>query len=164
MVFMLSRIKLPTVITPTTAAIDTIAGFWIKPTETCTYVVRQEVCGNVKWDTVVIHMNPLGVVRLSVVEGDLELFPNPAQDFIELKVPKMDLLKDFKSILIYNSLGSLVREEVLRPFDPSTSSGLRAQHPDSIFKIKINDLSEGVYFLELSGSQGTARKRFVVAR
>jgi hypothetical protein len=30
---------------PGTTPIDTIAGFWIKPNETSTYVVRQEICG-----------------------------------------------------------------------------------------------------------------------
>jgi hypothetical protein len=35
--------------------IDTVAGLWVKPVGTATYVVRQQLnCGGVKWDTVVV--------------------------------------------------------------------------------------------------------------
>src|SRR5690606_19202302 len=53
---------------PGTTPIDTVAGFWIKPTEACTYVVRQEICGLVKWDTVRITLNTVGIKSLSGLE------------------------------------------------------------------------------------------------
>ncbi|WP_317899604.1 T9SS type A sorting domain-containing protein [Aurantibacillus circumpalustris] len=144
--------KLPTVITPTTPAIATIAGFWIKPVTSCTYVVRQEICGHVKWDTVIIAMNPVGLVQLSVVEGALEVFPNPAQDFIELKISNINLLKEFNSISIYNNLGQLMREEEV-VFENKT------------LILNTNDLENGVYFLNLKSNKlGTVSKRFVIAR
>ncbi|WP_317899605.1 T9SS type A sorting domain-containing protein [Aurantibacillus circumpalustris] len=144
--------KLPTVITPTTPAIDTIAGFWVKPVISCTYVVRQEICGHVKWDTVRIAMNPVGLVQLSVVEGALEVFPNPAQDFIELKISNINLLKEFNSISIYNNLGQLMREEEV-VFENKT------------LILNTNDLENGVYFLNLkSNNLGTVSKRFVISR
>jgi len=33
------------------------AGMYVKPAVTTTYVVRQEICGVVKWDTVVVFQS-----------------------------------------------------------------------------------------------------------
>jgi len=76
--------KLPITITPTTNAIDTAAGIWVSPTQTSTYVVRQEICGNVKWDTVVVYKDGLGLfpVSSSGVENDIRIFPNPSKEKI----------------------------------------------------------------------------------
>ncbi|WP_317899104.1 T9SS type A sorting domain-containing protein [Aurantibacillus circumpalustris] len=145
--------KLPDMVNP----IDTVAGFWINPTATATYVVKQQLwCNNTpKWDTVVVETSiyvGLNKVRLSVVEGALELYPNPAQDFLELKTSNPNLLKEFNSISIYNTLGALIRKEEV-VFENKT------------FILKTNDLENGVYFLTLkSNNLGTVSKRFVISR
>jgi hypothetical protein len=73
--------KLPITITPTTPAIDTAAGIWVSPTATSTYVVRQHVCGVIKFDTVVVNFSGVGLYDIPG-ESSIELFPNPACDNI----------------------------------------------------------------------------------
>ncbi len=143
-------IKLPNMTTP----FDTVAGLWVKPNVTTTYVVRQEICGNVKWDTVVIYMNPVGLggVSSSGVGNWLTVFPQPANDFLELKITHMEFFKDFKNLVIINNLGQIVwKEELFFEKDK--------------FVLRTLDLSNGVYLLQLkSGKSETVSKRFVVSR
>ena len=144
--------KLPTIITNTTPAIDTIAGMWVKPTETTTYVVRQEICGNVKWDTVVIYKNPVGIEKLKILSEMLNIYPVPAKDVIELSIPNKELLQEFKSISIYNNLGQFVKEEEF-------------VFTENSYKFKVEDLMPGAYLLQLkSSSGGIVTKRFMVNR
>lgn len=144
--------KLPMVITPTTTAIDTVAGLWIKPVTSCTYVVRQDICGNVKWDTVVIYMNPVGLEKLKLITEELKLFPVPAKDQLDLNIFNEKLIEDFTSLIIYNSIGLKLREE-------------EVVFRNNSLTLKLDDLPAGVYTLQLiNNKKETVSKRFVIAR
>ena len=134
-----------------TAPIDTISGLWVKPTVTTTYVVRQELdCSNTKWDTVVVHMNLVGLEKLKLLSEELKVYPIPAQDFLELNIVNMELFKDFNLISIYNNLGQLIREEEI-------------SFKDGKVKIKTENLQEGVYSLQLrSKNAEVIHNRFVI--
>ena len=141
---------------PTTSiSIDTVAGLWVKPVTTTTYVVRQQLwCANTpKWDTVVVFMNLVGIgEELRIINEQLLLYPLPVQDFLQLKIPNEEWMRDFKTLSIYDHLG----REMLQS--------------DCSFKAKtetvnIRELPNGIYFLELKSLNGQKiRKRFVVNR
>lgn len=135
-----------------TTAIDTVSGLWVKPTVTTTYIVKQLLdCSSLKWDTVVIYMNPLGIFHSSGVENDIKLFPVPAFDYIELANNNEALIKDFKTLSIFNNLGQLIREEEI-------------SFKEKKIIISTSDLAEGVYSLLLkSNHSGTVSKRFVIS-
>jgi len=104
--------KLPVTITPTTPAIDTAAGIWVSPTQTSTYVVRQQLwCSGVKWDTVVVYEDHVGLDKTQILNDRLKLFPNPALNELRLTFEDESLFKDFLRVSVYDKLGSLIREE-----------------------------------------------------
>lgn len=148
--------KLPTIITPTTPALDTIAGFWIKPVSNSTFVVRQQLwCSGVKWDTVVIHLNPVGFEKLKLISDELKLFPIPTQDELQLSIYNVEYFKEFQTISIHNNLGVLIREEEIN------SNKIE----NKTITIKTDDLPSGVYSLQLkTHSNETISKRFVITR
>jgi hypothetical protein len=131
--------------------LDTISGLWVRPAETTTYVVKQVLdCSTEKWDTVVVHLNPLGLEKLKAIQNDLRLFPVPAQDYVELRVSNMEWLKDFRNFSIYNTVGQLIREEELLPGEN---------------RISAEGLAEGVYSLVLETfTNGHVVKKLVIAR
>jgi len=148
-------------ITNTNTPIGIAAGITVSPVTTNTYIVKQDICGNIKWDTVVVYISGLGNVEWQMLNDRLKIGPNPANDVlqIELNVEAGDL---FKSISIYNNLGRLLREEEI-------------MFKNKITTVKTDELPNGVYFLKLNGAsplrqaQGetntqTVSKRFVVAR
>lgn len=143
---------------PGTTAIDTIAGFWIKPTQTCTYVVKQEICGLIKWDTVVVKpwVKPVDTLDVGMRENEnfknknLKVYPNPANYL--LMVEMAETTKQNGTYCIYNSLGQVIREEEVALKNGKT-------------QIDTQHLPEGVYILNIkSGDAKTFSKRFAIAR
>jgi hypothetical protein len=137
----------------TTTAIDTSSGLWVKPTVTTTYVVKQTLdCSPEKWDTVVVFMNLVGIEKLRMLNEELKIYPIPAKDFIVLNISNQELVSEFKSASIYNSVGLLLKEEEIFFINSS-------------LKIRIEDLPNGVYSLQLKSSTNeTVSKRFVISR
>ncbi|MCU0361068.1 MAG: T9SS type A sorting domain-containing protein [Bacteroidia bacterium] len=135
----------------TTNSIDTAAGIWVSPTATSTYMVVQDICGNIKRDTVVVSLSGVGISELEAIQNDISLFPNPAADQIQLQF-SLDISNPFTSLSIFNNFGQLIREDEIA-FKHKKAS------------VRIDELDNGVYFFELKNSSGqTVKKRFVVAR
>lgn len=136
-----------------TTAIDTVAGLWVTPVGTTTYVVRQQLwCSGVKWDTVVVHESAVGIKEIRAKSQDITLYPVPAGEELKLEFKAEGGGNYFTRYSIVNSLGQLIREEdlVLR---------------DKKANIELNDLPEGVYLLRLkSNNVEGINKRFVVER
>jgi hypothetical protein len=135
--------KWPNMTTP----IDTIAGFWLKPVSNGTFVVRQQLwCSGVKWDTVVIEMNPLGLnEKLNPdsyrdINEELKIYPVPASNFFEVSIQNQYLVHDFKQLRIYNSLGEMIREEEIN-FENGKAV------------LKVDNLSNGAYIVEINNSR-----------
>jgi hypothetical protein len=135
-----------------TNAIDTAPGITVTVGLTInTYVVRQEICGNVKWDTVIVYPSATGLSELEYFKNNISLFPNPATDNLNITL-NFYLEKEFTKIEILNSLGQLIREEEI-VFKNKTAT------------IKTGDLPNGVYLLNLRGDNSySVGKRFTVAR
>jgi hypothetical protein len=135
----------------TTIAIDTVAGLWVKPTVTTSYLVRQEICGNVKWDLVTVYISATGSEEYQSVTDNLKVYPQPASNEISLSL-NIKQPEEFKEIEIYNNLGSLIKEE-------------EVEFVNKECKIKTDDLPNGIYILSLKNEKGFGiNKRLVIAR
>jgi hypothetical protein len=130
-----------------TTAIDTISGLWVKPTATSTYVVRQELdCSSVKWDTVVVFMDAVGIPDISRYSDHINLFPNPTSDNITISVSMAN--PDIRGFSLVNNLGQTIREGDLNLKDKS-------------FTLQTSDLDPGIYQVHFKTSTGTVTKQFV---
>lgn len=137
---------------PGTVPIDTVAGFWVNPTTTSTYVVVQTICGLVKSDTVVIHMNLLDINNNRFRNSAWQVYPVPANDYLELRVSNPEEFTNYTKYCMYNQLGQFVKEEEISIKAESTL-------------ISTGDLPVGVYSLTLKNADSeTLVKRFVILR
>jgi hypothetical protein len=149
---------------PNLTPIDTSSGLWVKPLVTTTYVVRQELdCSPLKWDTVVVFANPLGLKGLEGWEGleGLGVFPVPADEMLNVKLEMLDvrlgMLNGAMStqkieMKMINNLGQIVKEEELT-------------FKNNISTISTEKLENGIYKLLIKiGSSRTVSKRFVISR
>lgn len=140
--------KLPNI----TTALDTAAGITVTVgIITNTYVVRQEICGNVKWDTVVVHASGVGISEQELIKNSINVFPNPASDNLNISL-NFDLGIKFSKIEIINNLGQLIREEEINFKNKTTS-------------INTTELPNGVYLLNLKVEYSKiASKRFTITK
>ncbi len=142
---------LPDMSTP----IDTAAaGLWVKPTVTSTYVVRQQLwCSGVKWDTVTVYVDYVGIPgSRSFSSGfGFEVFPNPADEILEIRLSEHKVNTTIPTLRFFNHLGMQVREE-------------EVLFRDGAAKIDVRDLETGIYFIELVFcDEVVGRKRLLLA-
>jgi hypothetical protein len=139
---------------PNLTSIDTISGLWVKPVVTTTYVVRQELdCSPLKWDTVVVFANPLGLKGWEGLEG-LKVYPVPTDEVLNVKLEMLNEAMPSEKIemKIINNLGQIVREE-------------EVSFKNNVSTIRTENLENGIYELLIkSGSSQTVSKRFVISR
>ena len=72
-------------------AIDSGGGIWVKPTVTTTYVLKQELCGVTKMDTVKVWVwpdTPTSVGSQQLVVNSLRVYPNPATNEVTVEGAK----------------------------------------------------------------------------
>lgn len=133
----------------TTTAIGTVAGLYVKPVATTTYVVKQDICGYVNWDTVVVYQSALGLNNPNAIENDITISPNPAGDYFELKIENE---KNVKAIYLYNTLGQIIKNYI-------------PEFKNKNIVVSISDLPTGVYnvCIHLKGNQ-IFYKRLVITR
>lgn len=131
---------------PSTVPVDTIAGFWVNPLTTSTYVVRQEICGLVKWDTVVIYMDMVGMRHEDALLGQVKIWPSPASHTFRIAPAYPGSLSSFSSYRMYSTTGVTATEGVLH---------------ESGNEIDVNGLPNGLYFLEITGSYQLNRRVIV---
>jgi hypothetical protein len=144
--------QLPITITPTTAAIDTAAGIWVSPTQTSTYVVKQDICGMIKYDTVVVYKDGVGLKKINLLSENLKIYPIPAKDKLEIFVTLIDLAKEFNKYNIVNSLGEIILEG-------------RLNFSSKSYSIDVSNISSGIYFLQIRGENGLViNKRFIIEK
>jgi hypothetical protein len=132
---------------------------------TNTYMVKQTICGLIKYDTVVVHASGLGLVSSSGVENSVKIYPNPASEIlnVELEILNGTSTRSVTKIQIINSLGQIIREEEI---DLKNNTAV----------INTRQLANGVYVFALqhtstplsAGAQGDnsvkVNKRFVISR
>jgi hypothetical protein len=108
-----------------TTPIDTVAGMWVKPSTTTSYVLEQNICGTITYDTVMVSVVPTGIKQVSDYNKQVTIYPNPATDKLFIKSEEK-----IQSIEVYDVLGANVI---------STKES----------EIDISKLNAGVYFVEV---------------
>ncbi|WP_246001739.1 T9SS type A sorting domain-containing protein [Mucilaginibacter gracilis] len=115
--------------------IDTLqAGFWVKPAiGTNTYMVKQTLCGMVKYDTVTITVRRVGINELNSLPNNWHIYPNPAKN--EIRVVNVGNTSN-AALAIYDLSGRLLLQQPLK-FDHGNA------------KVPLN-LVPGVYIVHFS--------------
>lgn len=128
---------------------DSTSGIWVQPTEETSYVVEQNLCGSITYDTVTVFVNPVGLKPLAeaLEASGIVISPNPNNGTFEIQNPKKQVL----TFELKNALGQVVyRDNIItekQSFDPITI-GLK--------------LERGVYFATFSNGNGRFEEKIVV--
>jgi len=88
--------------------VDTVAGLWVMPDSTTTYILEQTICGYTTYDTVTVTVLPTSVNEL-FKENSLRIFPNPSNG--ELWIKQENGLFDQCKVVIFDITGKVVFEK-----------------------------------------------------
>jgi hypothetical protein len=133
--------------------LDTISGLWVKPVVTTTYVVKQELeCSALKWDTVVVYVDYVGLSETENSKFKVKAYPVPADGHIFLEIDGKGIHMGYMQFSIVNLFGQSIREG-------------NVVIKEKVTQISTENFPEGIYFLKLSaGGKPNIVKRFVISR
>jgi len=133
--------------------IDTIAGFWVKPDTTTTYVLQQTICGNIKYDTITVTVSGVGVQEYNTGNNWVHLFPNPATTQINIETNSA-----ISEIIITDISGKTILRQTVN--NSNESDRVTWSHP--VTNVDISQLAPGLYFIKIiSDKQSLVRKIMV---
>jgi hypothetical protein len=124
---------------------DSISGIYVQATETTTYVVEQNLCGAITYDTVIVYVNPVGLkepLASSASANGIVIFPNPNNGSFEIQNPTKQVL----TFELKNALGQVVYQDKIITEKQS-------------FELK---LERGVYFAIFSNGNGVFEEKIVI--
>ncbi|MBS1645407.1 MAG: T9SS type A sorting domain-containing protein [Bacteroidetes bacterium] len=119
--------------------IGTGGGIWVKPNSTTSYVVTQMLCGNIKRDTVLVEVWPLGLSSVKGQTQEYSVVPNPSHGLVNFlqNVANEEQLQ----VAVYNLVG---QEQYLGSL----------HFKDGKAQIDLSALSNGLYYLRLQNKAG----------
>ncbi len=123
-----------------------ISGIYVKPNTlgTHSYVVEQNLCGNITYDTVVVTVNPVGIEAFKN-NALFKVYPNPANTIINLELGDENGVVDIK---MNDVLGNEVRNE-------------KAEGKKHL-QIDVSDLQNGIYFVSIRTAGNLITKKIIV--
>ncbi len=89
--------------------IDTVAGMWVKPDSTTVYILEQNICGYVRYDTVTVIVSGVGIAQYEKSMG-IAIFPNPTTGDFWIQFD-MKMYGKKSDIRIYSTVGKMVYHE-----------------------------------------------------
>jgi hypothetical protein len=132
---------------------ENISGIYVQPTETTTYVVEQNLCGAITYDTVTVFVNPVGLkepLAWSASVSGIVIFPNPNNGSFEIQNPNKQQL----SFELKNALGQIVYQE-------------KIEHEKHLVNLNLSkggalSLSQGIYFATFENASGVFEQKVVI--
>jgi len=163
-----------------TTTIGTGGGLWVKPTSTGTfsYVVTQNICGNIKTDTVNINVNPGLVNENELFANSISVYPQPAKDVVTISLS--NYYESKIEIKVYDLNGRMLRPSTSSGTAPSSISGTIPSPSQGTnyssntiteftvqngkVQLDTREFSNGVYVLQITNSKSqTVSKRLIIA-
>ena len=121
--------------------IDTIAGMWVKPDSTTTYILEQTICGNVKWDTVTVIVSGVGIATYTNSSKGIMIYPNPATNMLNIESSTK-----FSQLIVTDILGNVLIRQLV--YNKAVS-------------VDVSELSKGLYFVKMIRDKGIVVRRFL---
>lgn len=132
-----------------TTTVGTGGGIWVKPSSTGTYsyVVTQNICGNIKTDTVNVNVSPSSINETSLFAQGIGVYPQPAKDLVNISLSYF--YEPTIEIKIIDVTGKVVR-----------SSELVVRNGKA--QVETSQLNDGVYILQIQNSKGQISKKKLI--
>ncbi len=110
------------------------SGLYVKPVTTTTYVVQQNLCGNITNDTVVVTVGGLGIKDAVPIAIGIRISPNPNSGIFTMEILSKEFRIENAELRITNLLGQELKSE---------------KHINKKQTLDITELNSGIYFLQL---------------
>jgi len=119
-----------------------VSGLFVSPTESTTYVVEQNLCGTITYDTVLIKVNHMGITENDAMENLYRIYPNPTTGNITIAPVGME--DGNISVIVTDITGKVVSNSLLSIHDGNCNFNLKVEKGAYIIKIMNAGTNESV--------------------
>ena len=117
---------------------------------TYTYVVTQNICGNIKTDTVTVNVSPSGINENTFFANSISVYPQPAKDLVNIGLS--NYYETAVQIRITDVNGREILNKELQVSNYKTT-------------LATESLSNGVYILQITNRDSqTVSKRLIITK
>lgn len=120
-------------------------------------IINQSISSNINYvncNSLVfpnVNCNINGLFQIGNESHELEIYPQPSKDFLNLKFDT-NVVNEFYDFIIYNNLGEFIKQQTIEINNKQAT-------------IRTENLTDGVYFLLLKNKNDVIiKKRFVIVR
>jgi hypothetical protein len=120
------------------------SGIYVKPNTTTTYIVKQNLCGNITTDTVVVTVNTGTYIYNYINKSEFVLTPNPVDDILNINAREF-VNKENLSIKIIDMLG---RDVMIKDYTQ---------------QLNVSSFEKGIYFISIQeGGKTLVTKKIII--
>jgi hypothetical protein len=119
--------------------IDTVAGLWVQPDSTTTYILEQTICGYTTYDTVKVTVLPTNINEL-FNSTHVSIYPNPSTGLFTIQLNNQHLNPATVQVIISNITGMIIKTEKIS-----------VQNNSANFNAEF---SNGIYFIHVKSTDG----------
>jgi hypothetical protein len=110
-----------------------ISGIYVQPTSDTYYVVEQNLCGTITYDTVNVNVSGVGINENKF--NSIKVYPNPSTGNISFELSNSDVTE--LNIKVIDVTGKIVFDKTINSGERMFNLGLDA--PNGIYMLFIND-------------------------
>ena len=115
------------------------SGIYVKPLSLTTYVVEQNLCGTITYDTVIVTVSPTMLKEYNTFSNSINVFPNPTtNDFTISYLPKSSKLK----VDITDTQGKLYSTELI--IITNNKATIKTNLTNGVYFVSITDTVSGL--------------------
>jgi hypothetical protein len=116
--------------------IDTVAGLWVTPTITTTYVLQQTICGTVTYDSVNVKLSGVGVDELGY-NNSVKIYPNPTTGSFSIYISDEKIKSRSIVVEISDIAGNIIFSSSLQ--ENENTSTIDTELRNGIYLVTIKD-------------------------
>jgi len=126
-----------------------VPGFYVNPTTTTTYMVEQNLCGAITYDTITVQVNLAGISGHEKANNYVQVFPNPATNYLTINWTLAD-----KSVFEIIDITGAKRQSLALESSSSSTS------------ISLSKFDNGLYYYIIRDKNGNNIKsdKFIIQK
>ena len=115
------------------------SGIYVKPNTTTTYVVEQNLCGTITYDTIKVYASPTALKDYEALQNSVTIYPNPTtNNFTISNLTESSKLK----VDINDTQGKLYSTELITI--ANNKATIKTNLPNGVYFVSITDTVSGL--------------------
>ena len=149
-----------------TVTVGNGGGIWVKPPTagTFSYIVTQNICGNIKKDTVNVNVSPGTISEAELFSKNISFYPQPAKDILNISLQYLPAVAQGQALWQAGFYEKSIEIKII-DLNGRLVRGLELGVRSGVAQLETSEFSNGIYIVQIKNlKEQIAIKRLVIAK